>query len=459
MQTNRISEELLASFIEGTPSAQETEAINQLLTTDPDVFAEFLLAFKASCFSDEEQVEDTDPREAPIIGHTHWNVAAGLAAAIGGGAGLAGYLSQLAHVSPMLGDHDVSGEVNDRNSGEEGSISENINQSTMEASSYPGDFNPIQQQYDDTCAIKSQQLILNDFGISVSEEQLVRQAEQFDLYTPGSGTSPRDVGKLLELNGVQYTQYENATVYDLTAALAQGQKVIIGVDSDELWDKGLLSQYGNKITDYFGGESADHALIVAGIDTTDPDHVQVILTDPGTGEESACYPMEQFLDAWHDSGNFMVATDSPAPLAYNPEMINFDYDAGHIPAIGQMPYDYFDRTVMPIVHNLTGDVEHHDLLWNDFSGMVRGDMSGFSNEFIDVINSMPYAGMNDSHIDDLSFGSRHMADYYHDWAEHHERLAQYDIEHGNPDSAQNHLNYADDCHDHAVDELNDNNDE
>ncbi|MGV8134413.1 MAG: C39 family peptidase [Mangrovibacterium sp.] len=455
MPANRISEELLASFMEGNTSPQETETINHLLATDPDAFAEFLLAFKASCFSDEEQVEDTDPREDPVIGHPHWNIAAGFAAAISGLAGFAGSVSPMAHVAPLLGNDDNFGDADDRSSGDEGSITENSNRSMMGALDHPENFNPIQQQYDDTCAIKSQQLILNDFGIPVTEDQLVQQAEQFHIYTPGSGTSPEDVGKLLVQNGVPCTQYENATVYDLTSALAQGQKVIIGVDSDELWDKGLLSQYGNKITDYFGGESADHALIVAGIDTTDPDHVQVILTDPGTGEEAARYPMEQFLDAWHDSGNFMVTTDSPAPLAYNPEMINFDYDAGHIPAIGQMPYDYFDQTVMPIVQNMPVDTPYHDLLWNNFSGMVGGDLSGFSHDFIDVINQTPFAGMLDLHVDELSFGSRRMADYYNDWAEHHEQLAQYDIEHGNLDSAQNHLRYVDDCHDHAMDELDD----
>ena len=34
--------------------------------------------------------------------------------------------------------------------------------------------NSIQQEYADTCAIKSQQLILNDFGVPVSEDQLVQ---------------------------------------------------------------------------------------------------------------------------------------------------------------------------------------------------------------------------------------------------------------------------------------------
>ena len=39
-------------------------------------------------------------------------------------------------------------------------------------------YNPeVQQLYPDTCAIKSQQLILKDFGIDVSETQLVQTAK------------------------------------------------------------------------------------------------------------------------------------------------------------------------------------------------------------------------------------------------------------------------------------------
>ncbi len=282
----------------------------------------------------------------------------------------------------------------------------------------------VQQTYNDTCAIKSQQLILNDFGVNVSEEQLIQQAEQLDIYAPGSGTSPADVGKLLEMNGVSCTQHANASIYDLTSALAQGQKVIIGVDSGELWSN-------DKFTDLFKGEQADHALIVAGIDTTDPENVQVILTDPGTGEEGARYPMDQFVDAWRDSGNFMVTTDAPAPLAYNPEMVNFDYSGGHIPMIGQVPYDYFDQNILPLSHDLAEDPDAIGLLDSDFSGLVGGELSSLSS----------------------ASGNKPMADYYNGWAEHHEKLAQYDVEHGNPDSAQNHLRYADDYHDHAMDEL------
>jgi hypothetical protein len=317
--------------------------------------------------------------------------------------------------------------------------------------------NDVHQNYDDTCAIKSQQLVLDDFGIHLTEDQLVQQAEQYNIYAPGSGTSPQDVGKLLELNGVHCTQNANASIYDLTSALAKGEKIIIGVDSGELW-------YDNKISDVISGEKADHALIVAGIDTTDPNNVQVILTDPGTGQEGAHYPMDQFLDAWHDSGNFMVTTDAPAPLAYNPEMINFDFTAGHIPMIGQMPYEYFEENIMPLSHEMHPDPVSMDMLHDDFTGMVSGDINSFSPELVASLEHTPFAESHDlttdmSHYknvhhpaDETSFGSN-MSEYYNDLAKQHEKLAQFDLDHGDLVSAQNHLKYADDYHNHAQQEL------
>ena len=54
-------------------------------------------------------------------------------------------------------------------------------------------FNPdVQQAYSDTCAIKSQQLILNDFGIPCTEDDLVRTSIEQGWYD-GNGTSMQDV--------------------------------------------------------------------------------------------------------------------------------------------------------------------------------------------------------------------------------------------------------------------------
>lgn len=198
-------------------------------------------------------------------------------------------------------------------------------------------YNPVLQGYSDTCAIKSQQLILNEFGIPVTEDQLVIYSEQHGWYhADGTGTQPGDVGKLLMDAGIPCTQTENANVYDLVNELAQGHKVIVGVDSSELWNNSLF----DSLRDLFIGETADHALIVAGIDFSDPENPMVILTDPGTGEVARPYPLDQFMDAWGDSHNFMVSTDIPTPQAMT-AFTEYGMTDMHLPDVAGVDYGTF----------------------------------------------------------------------------------------------------------------------
>lgn len=162
----------------------------------------------------------------------------------------------------------------------------------------------IQQSYPDTCAIKAQQIILEQKGISLTEEQLMQEAMESGWYCPGSGTYVNDVGNLLELHGLEVERSVNASVDDIADSLAKGNSMIVGVDSGELWYPGLKEEWEDNIC----GQIADHALIVNGI-SVNPltgEH-EIMLTDPGTGDVSRSYEMDTFLDAWSDSDNFMLS--------------------------------------------------------------------------------------------------------------------------------------------------------
>ena len=169
----------------------------------------------------------------------------------------------------------------------------------------------VYQWYNDTCAIRSQQLVLERFGIEVPQEMLIEIAENNGWYhvDGGSGTPMNCIGNLLEYYGVPSTSVVGANVGNLVAELAQGHQVIVGVDSGELHNGAIMES----LKDFFVGDTPDHALIVAGIDLTDPDNAYVVLKDPGTGDVAKPYPLKQFMDAWKDSNCFMVSTDVPTP--------------------------------------------------------------------------------------------------------------------------------------------------
>lgn len=240
----------------------------------------------------------------------------------------------------------------------------------------------VRQIYNDTCAIKSQQLIMKDFGINVTEDQLRNEAMINGWYN--GGTSPADVGKLLELHGIGVSQYDHANIFNLVNELAQGHKIIVGVDSGELWADNLFDKF-------FEDNQADHALIVSGVDTSDPNNVKVILTDPGTGDFLKEYPMDEFVEAWKDSDCFMMATNDAVPEVFDPfsTLPGFDLPITNIPMIGQMPYDTFYNDLAFL--NYTNDIP--DFVFNDFNNFVGGDISAFSPDSMCYFND--FSNWND----------------------------------------------------------------
>ena len=202
------------------------------------------------------------------------------------------------------------------------------------------------QEFDDSCAIRCQEVIIEKFtGQSVDEKELMQiSLEQGWIHTSDDpdevgGTAPEDVGNLLEMYNIPVNRYDHANIFHLTNELAQGHKVMIGVDSHEL-------HYGDEVLEEIEetldvGE-ADHVVIVSGIDTEDLENITVTVSDPGTGETAAKYPINKFLSSWSESNYFMVATQEPPPEEHQlPEMQNFDYEKGHISEVLNMPYDEF----------------------------------------------------------------------------------------------------------------------
>ena len=158
-----------------------------------------------------------------------------------------------------------------------------------------------------TCDVVSQEMILHEFGVNASEAQLTYDAASHGWLTD-HGTSPQDMANLLDLHGVQTHTNYNGDIEALTSELAHGHKVIVGVDSGELWNP------DSSLFDLFRSHEADHALVVTGLDMSDANHPKVFVNDPGDPHGAGKpYPMDQFLQAWHGSGNMYVATDSTPP--------------------------------------------------------------------------------------------------------------------------------------------------
>jgi hypothetical protein len=212
--------------------------------------------------------------------------------------------------------------------------------------SEPNMFSPdVSQAYSDTCAIRCQELVLKDFGLDLSQTDLMHEAQGQGWYVPGMGTLEGDLGRLIESHGIPVHQYEKANVFNLVGELAQGHRVIVSIDSGELWKTNeILKSTADLHSETWEDSRPDHAVIVSGVDISDPSNPVVVVTDPGTGEVAARYSLPDFLEAWEDSGFSMVATDVAPP----------QFPVDHVAWIGTMPYEEFSR-MLPSVENLTGN--------------------------------------------------------------------------------------------------------
>ena len=180
-----------------------------------------------------------------------------------------------------------------------------------------GETTHISQTTGFTCAVVSQQMVLNDFGIPVSEAQLVYDATSNGWLNSG-GTYPEDMSRLLNHYGVSTHANYNGDMPSLINELAHGHKVIVPVNSSELWD-GV--SFWQRLTG-FHNTGADHAIVVSGVDFSDVDHPMVVVNDPGHPDGvTQQYPLEHFLEAWNDSNCTYIATDeAPAGLAQSAQL-------------------------------------------------------------------------------------------------------------------------------------------
>ena len=164
------------------------------------------------------------------------------------------------------------------------------------------------QNSDDTCAIVCQEFIIESFlDRDIPESELVDFAIENEYYTPGLGTYFDDIGLIIEGYGIDTeTCYDNS-VDDLLEILSNDQKIIVTVDSSEIWSNSPEEQ----LKDILGYPEADHAVQVIGYDV---DTETVLLNDPGTPDGNGLeIPRDQFSQAWEDSSNFMCYTTLSAP--------------------------------------------------------------------------------------------------------------------------------------------------
>ncbi|MEL6462130.1 MAG: C39 family peptidase [Cyanobacteria bacterium J06558_2] len=164
-----------------------------------------------------------------------------------------------------------------------------------------------QQEGSSSCAIVAQTNVYESItGHRISEEEACKIAQQNDWFDPDLGTHPSDIGKLLNEFGIPTEQKYDAQLEDIANALEKEDRVIVGLDANEIWYP-LRDASGNPIEQ----TNAGHAVWITGIDTQADGSVKIILNDSGSPDgQMAVVDAVDFLNAWEDFGNFVVVADA-----------------------------------------------------------------------------------------------------------------------------------------------------
>jgi len=299
-----ISDELLAAYLDGNTTPEENNLILSSVTHDSNVFDVFSTASEAT------EINRLIPVLEAEFGDSH-------------------LVNDLIHFDDRFDDLGGSNQDDDKINQMKSNL-QNIEVKTYgEERNYhldSFDLN-ISQGPTNACAVKSQEIILRDYGIIVPQTELEKFAEANGWYDTVKGTPYGSVGNILEAYGIDVKQSEGNTIFDLVNELKDGHRVIVGIDADELWAKSWIKTEWEHFRDLHDPHGANHALIVAGVevDPHDMNDIKVILTDPGKGDLRIEYPLDKFMDAWADGNFMMISTTQPAPYQYNAETHQMEY--------------------------------------------------------------------------------------------------------------------------------------
>ena len=173
-----------------------------------------------------------------------------------------------------------------------------------------------QQAFSFNCTVAAAQDILTAYGINISEGELTEIMLREGWLTEEGG-SLATVGATLDYGGIPSHTVMDATFENIVAELVAGHKVVLPVDSSELWDQSVFGRMWDWMTD-LGGGTADHVVWITEIDMSDPDNPIVTINDTGHPDgQAAQYPLNELRDAWADSHFSYIATDI-SPAEYDP---------------------------------------------------------------------------------------------------------------------------------------------
>ena len=156
------------------------------------------------------------------------------------------------------------------------------------------------------CAVLCEIFILHRRQMPYDEEWLLNTARRKDWLRP-EGTPLYCLGNLLAYSGMFVSRKYNSTIEDIQQAIQKDNDVVVGVDREKLYTEELDLE-----------DLTNHAVVVTHVgDGT------VTVFDPYEAPYISNIPLEDFMDAWKESQNYMIQV-LQSVAEYEPHPIDVD---------------------------------------------------------------------------------------------------------------------------------------
>ena len=151
------------------------------------------------------------------------------------------------------------------------------------------------------CALYSQKFVIEQLtDLDIDIEEFADIAKENGWFTEEGGTAFLNMNKMLEYYGIDHEVVFDSDMSQLEEELRDGNKIIVSVDSGQIWPSGpndIFSPMTN----------SDHAIEVIGIDYSDPSNPMVVLNDSGTPDgRGEMVPLDVFENAWGAGDHQMI---------------------------------------------------------------------------------------------------------------------------------------------------------
>lgn len=164
------------------------------------------------------------------------------------------------------------------------------------------------------CAVLCEVFILHRRQLPYDEEWLLNTARRKDWLRP-EGTPLYCLGNLLAYSGMFVSRKYNSTIDDIKHAIQMDNDVVVGVDREKLYAEDVDLE-----------DLTNHAVVVTHIEND-----VVTIFDPYEEPYISNVPLNDFLNAWKESHNYMIQV-----LQSVEEYVPHPIDVDNVPLDGDL---------------------------------------------------------------------------------------------------------------------------